>query len=64
MPNGKIPLDLAVCRWLAIERKVTMMPNSLFYSAKSPYRNDNYVRVAICKGIEHTVNALQRLKLK
>lgn len=31
MPDGKIPRDLAFCRWLAIEKGVTMMPNSFFY---------------------------------
>jgi hypothetical protein len=35
--SGKIPLDLAFCRWMAIENKVTMMPNSFFYHPKSPY---------------------------
>lgn len=32
MRNGKIPLDLAFCRWLAMEKKVIAMPNSFFYS--------------------------------
>ena len=35
MPDGSIPLDLAFCRWMAIEKGVTMMPNSFFYSSKS-----------------------------
>ena len=58
MPDGKIPLDLAVCRWLGMERKVIVMPNSLFYHKSSPYKTDTMVRIAICKGIEHTVSAL------
>lgn len=56
--NDKVPLDLAFVRWMAVERGVIMMPNSLFYNKNSPYRNDNYVRVAICKGLEHTIKAL------
>ena len=47
--DGKVPLDLAFCRWMAIERNVIMMPNILFYNVNSPYKTDNYVRLAICK---------------
>ena len=60
--EGKVPLDLAFCRWMAVERKVVMMPCSLFYCKDSPYRNDQYARLGICKGMDHTVKALQRLK--
>lgn len=31
MPSGGIPLDLAFCRWCAVEKGVAMMPNSFFY---------------------------------
>lgn len=37
MADGSIPLDLAVCRWLAYEKKVVAMPNSYFYMPGSPY---------------------------
>ncbi len=40
MDDGRIPNDLAFCRWMAVERGVIMMPNSLFYHKKSPYRHD------------------------
>ena len=35
MADGRIPNDLAFCRWMAIERKIMMMPNSLFYHKDS-----------------------------
>ena len=58
MPNtGKIPLDLAFCRWMAIHNKVTMMPNSFFYHPKSPYIQENYVRLAICKDLRSVQKA-------
>lgn len=40
MKDGSIPLDLAVCRWLAMERKVVAMPNSFFYHVKSEHLTD------------------------
>ena len=54
MPDGTIPIDLAFCRWMAIEKGVTMMPNSFFYAADSPTISDSYVRLAICKDIQST----------
>jgi aspartate/methionine/tyrosine aminotransferase len=62
--DGRIPYDLAFCRWMAVERGVIMMPNSLFYNKNSPYRIDSLVRISICKGIDHTLKAIQRLKGK
>lgn len=64
MPDGKIPLDLAFCRWMAVERGVIMMPCSLFYHKESPYRLDNYVRLVICKGMEYSISAIEKLKSK
>ena len=50
MPDGSVPLDLAFCRWLAVEYGVVVMPNCIFYGRESTttisYCN---VRVAICK---------------
>jgi aspartate/methionine/tyrosine aminotransferase len=60
--NNKIPLDLAFARWMGKEKGVTMMPNSFFYHPQSPYMNENYVRLAICKDIEHVRKVCQRLR--
>lgn len=38
MADGKIPLDLAFARWMAVEAGVVMMPNSVFYSENSQFR--------------------------
>ena len=64
MIDGSVPLDLAFCRWIAVERGVTMMPCSLFYQKDSTFKSDNFVRVAICKGMDHTVKAIEKLKSK
>ena len=61
MEDGRIPLDLAFCRWMAVERKVIMMPTSLFYNPSSPFRVDNLVRVCICKTLDHQIKAAQRI---
>ena len=62
MPDGSIPRDLAFCRWLAIEKGVTMMPNSFFYASDSPTMTDMYVRLAICKDRASTEAAAERLR--
>ena len=64
MPDSRIPYDLAFCRWMAVERKVIMMPNSLFYNKESPFRTDNLVRLSICKGLDHSSKAVMRMKGK
>jgi aspartate/methionine/tyrosine aminotransferase len=64
MPDNHIPYDLAFCRWMAVERGVIMMPNSLFYNKNSPYRTDTYVRLSICKGLDHSAKAVMRIKGK
>lgn len=64
MEDGRVPLDLAFCRWIAVERGVIMMPCSLFYHKTSTYRNDHFVRIAICKGKDHSAKAMERLKTK
>ncbi len=61
MADGRVPLDLAFSRWIAVERGVIVMPCSLFFHKDSTYRNDNYVRIAICKGMEFTAKAIKRL---
>lgn len=62
MPDGRIPNDLAFCRWMAIEKGVCMMPNSFFYAADSPSMTDTYVRLAICKDRQATETAVDRLR--
>ena len=54
MPDGKIPLDLAFSRWMAIEKGVVMMPNSFFYHRHAPTITDKYIRLAICKDRQST----------
>ena len=62
MPTGTIPLDLAFCRWMAIEKGVCMVPVSVFYEATSPTIMDSYVRLAICKDRESLENTIERLR--
>jgi len=64
MPDGSVPRDLAFCRWIAAEKKVVMMPGVLFYEEKSPYKVDNFVRVAICANMKDNVEAMKRIKSK
>ncbi len=61
MEDGRVPLDLAFCRWIAVSRGVVMMPCSLFYHKTSLIKDDRYARIAICKGMETSVNAIKRL---
>jgi aspartate/methionine/tyrosine aminotransferase len=59
-----IPLDLAFCRWIGMERKVVLMPGSLFYFENSPHKTDKYVRVALCMGEAASKKAVEALKNK
>jgi aspartate/methionine/tyrosine aminotransferase len=61
MEGGRVPLDLAFCRWIAVTRGVVMMPCSLFYHKTSIIKDDRYARIAICKGMETSINAVKRL---
>jgi len=45
----KVPLDFALCRYLAVEKGLSFMPMSNFCMQESPYKLQNYVRLAICK---------------
>jgi len=62
MPDGRVPLDLAFCRWMAVEHGVAMMPNSFFYAVNSPTTSDKFVRLAICKDRVSTEKCVQRMK--
>ena len=47
--DNKVPLDFALCRWLAVEKGVVIMPLSNFCLQESSTKVTNMVRVAICK---------------
>lgn len=62
MPKEKrIPLNLAFVRWMAVENKVTMMPNCFFYHKDSPHIDEKHVRLAICMKLETTKKVCARL---
>ncbi len=62
MEDGRVPYDLAFCRWIAVTKGVIMMPNCIFYNKTSPYKTYNFVRVAICKGLSFSEQVLERLR--
>ena len=65
MPNTSkktIPLNLAFARWMAVENKVTMMPNCHFYHKDSVVIDENHVRLAICKDIASVKEVCKRLR--
>ena len=45
----KVPLDFALCRYLAIEKNLSIMPLSNFCLHESEHKKTNYIRLAICK---------------
>ena len=47
--DSEVPLDFAFCRWLAVEKGISVMPMSNFCLQESPHRVKNLARVAICK---------------
>ena len=61
MPDGRVPIDLAFCRWMNVEKGVAMMPNSFFYGKGNPELCENYVRLAICKDSASTRAATEKL---
>ena len=56
-----VPLDMAVCRWLMMEKRVTAMPATLFYAFDSQYKQDNIIRLGICRSMKSAVEAIKRL---
>ena len=46
---GRVPLDYAFCRWLTIEKGLTLMPVTCFQIDESEQLIENYVRLSICK---------------
>ena len=61
LPDGTIPMDFAFCRWLAVERRVTIMPCSLFYQEGSSLVVDHLVRFSFAKGKQFISKAINRL---
>ena len=57
-----VPLDLAVSRWFAYEKKVVTLPGSFFYDRDSKTKSDKYVRMAFCKGEEAIRQALKNFQ--
>lgn len=47
--DNEVPLDFAFCRWLAVEKGVSVMPLSNFCLQESAHKITNMARVAICK---------------
>jgi len=60
--GNPVPLDLAVCRWLTMEKKVVTMPGTFFYYKHSDTKTDKYVRFAFCRGVKNTEQAMENLK--
>lgn len=45
----KVPLDFAMCRYLAIEKGISCFPITNFCLHESPHRKSQYIRIAICR---------------
>ena len=45
----KVPLDFALCRYLAVEKGIAMMPMSNFCLPSSANKQTDFVRICICK---------------
>lgn len=45
----RTPLDFALCRYLAVEKGLSIMPLSNFCLHESEHRVTDMVRIAICK---------------
>lgn len=60
--GNPVPLDLAVCRWLAMEKNVVTMPGTFFYYKNSTHKTDKYIRMAFCRGEKMTRDAMEHLK--
>jgi len=59
--GSPVPLDLAFCRWLCLEKKVVTMPGTFFYDRRSEHAEHHYVRFAICRGEEITRESMRRI---
>jgi hypothetical protein len=45
----RVPLDFALCRYLAIEKGLSIMPLSNFCLHESEHKKTEFIRLAICK---------------
>lgn len=52
----KVPLDFAVCRYLACEHGISCMPVTNFCLHESPHALHQYIRIAICRPSEQFNN--------
>lgn len=48
----KVPLDFALCRYLACEHGVSCMPITNFCLFESEHKTHKFIRIAICKPTE------------
>lgn len=62
--SGKVPLDYAVARWLTMEKGMTPLPGSMFYSPISEDTNYNFIRFAFCRLPETFVDLEEKLSKK
>lgn len=58
----KMTRDWAFCRWLTIEKKITGIPMTSFYSKEHEALGENWVRFAYCKTDEEIEEAGKRFK--
>ena len=60
----EVPLDFALCRYLAVEKGVSFMPVSNFCLHESKKPLHNFVRIAICRPPESFNNPMMEDKFK
>ncbi|RHY33828.1 hypothetical protein DYB32_001564 [Aphanomyces invadans] len=60
--DGHTSKDYAFCRWLTIEKRVTAIPTSAFYSHTNKSNGHCFVRFAYCKSDESLNTAIERLQ--
>lgn len=52
----KVPLDFALCRYLAVEKGISLLPMTCFMMQESQHRLEHYIRVRICSPAEAFTN--------
>ncbi|RHY98197.1 hypothetical protein DYB37_003962 [Aphanomyces astaci] len=62
LDDGNTPKDYAFCRWLTIEKQVTTIPTSAFYSHTNKANGHCFVRFAYCKSDVSLALAIERLQ--
>lgn len=63
-PDTEVPLDFALCRYLAVEKGLSIMPLSNFCLPESPYRITNMIRISTCKTADTFANPALIEKMK